>query len=138
MTKSKLSEPEVHALRGEKQFAGSYARAVFQCERLKERIASLTLALQSAHKGIARLNKKVEYHRAATEGIIAALEHHDHAHILFKGLPKSYDGPKPGYEREKNFEDYKEMVSQRDYYKNKAMDLAVAMSLMKVDTEGAE
>jgi len=48
MTKSKLSEPEVHALREEKQFAGSYARAVFQCERLKERIASLTLAPELA------------------------------------------------------------------------------------------
>lgn len=65
MTTTNLSEIEIELLRKNKQLIGDYARLSFQQQALQDRISSLTLALQAAHKGIARIKKKADYHRTA-------------------------------------------------------------------------
>lgn len=58
-----MNEDEIKALRQNKKDVAAIALRAFNndntIERLTDKIASLTLALQAAHKGIARLNKKI-------------------------------------------------------------------------------
>lgn len=131
MTTTNLSEIEIELLRKNKQLIGDYARLSYQNQALQDRISSLTLALQAAHKGIARIKKKADYHRTAANDIITLIQKSDYAHTLFKQLPASYDGPKPEYERGKSLDEYREMERQRDHFRNRAMKLAVEMSFMR-------
>ena len=45
-------------------------------------------------KGIDRLRRKVEYYRQTTDNLMNLIQKSDNYDILYKEIPKDYDGPK--------------------------------------------
>lgn len=76
-------------------------------------------------KGIDRLRKKVEYYRQTTTNLMDLIQKSDNYDILYKGIPKDYDGPKSTPPLVTEIEMLKK---ERDHFKNRAISLAVSSS----------
>ena len=76
-------------------------------------------------KGIDRLRRKVEYYRQTTDNLMNLIQKSDNYDILYKEIPKDYDGPKPTPPLVTEIEMLKK---ERDHFKNRAISLAVSSS----------
>jgi len=76
-------------------------------------------------KGIDRLRRKVEYYRQTTDNLMNLIQKSDNYDILYKEIPKDYDGPKPTPPPVTEIEMLKK---ERDHFKNRAISLAVSLS----------
>lgn len=112
-----LSEIQIAQLKADKRLTDNYLMAL-------TRIQNLIETNKQQKKGIDRLRRKVEYYRQTTNDLMTLIQKSDNYDILYKEIPKDYDGPK-----EFPLKTGLEMVKkERDHFKNKAIDLAVSLS----------
>lgn len=114
---TRLTDLEIEQLKADKKLIVNYLKAV-------QRIHNLLETIKQQKKGIDRLRRKVEYYRQTTNDLMTLIQKSDNYDILYKEIPKDYDGPK-----EFPLKTELEMVKkERDHFKNKAIDLAVSLS----------
>lgn len=82
-------------------------------------------ANRQQRKGIDRLRRKVEYYRQTTTNLMDLIQKSDNYDILYKGIPRDYDGPKDTPPLVTEIEMLKK---ERDHFKNRAISLAVSSS----------
>lgn len=112
-----LSEIQIAQLKADKRLTDNYLMAL-------TRIQNLIETNKQQKKGIDRLRRKVEYYRQTTNDLMTLIQKSDNYDILYKEIPKSYDGPKqPPRETEVEL-----LKKERDHFKNKAIGLAVSLS----------
>lgn len=84
---TRLTDLEIEQLKADKKLIVNYLKAV-------QRIHNLLETNKQQKKGIDRLRRKVEYYRQTTNNLMNLIQKSDNYDILYKEIPKDYDGPK--------------------------------------------